>query len=64
MANKSEFMSPKELAEFLGISVASLYTMNTYGTAPRRIRVGRHIRYRRTDVDAWLDSNVIEGRAA
>ena len=59
-SSKSEFMSPKELADLLGISVSSLYSMNSWGTAPLRIRVGKHIRYRRTDVEAWLQRNTIE----
>ena len=51
---------PEWLAEYLGIPLATVYQMNSRGNGPRRIRVGRHVRYRRADVDAWLDGRVVE----
>lgn len=48
-------MSPAELADLLGLPIAAVYNFNYRGTAPRRMRVGRHVRYRRADVEAWLE---------
>ncbi|GHD04383.1 hypothetical protein GCM10010313_20610 [Streptomyces violarus] len=62
-ATNNEFMSPKELAELLGLPLSSVYGFNAEGTAPRRVRLGRHIRYRRADVEAWLDRHVVDGGA-
>ncbi|MTD17124.1 helix-turn-helix domain-containing protein [Nakamurella sp. YIM 132087] len=38
------------------VPAQTLYSLRVYGKGPRGIRVGRHLRYRRADVEAWLDS--------
>lgn len=48
-------MTVEDLAAFLVVPVASVYAFNSRGSGPRRIRVGRYVRYRRKDVDAWID---------
>jgi excisionase family DNA binding protein len=55
--NEQHFLSPTELAEYLGVPVQTVYAWRHYGTGPRSSKVGRHVRYRRTDVDAWFDAN-------
>lgn len=52
-------MSVEDLAEYLGKPVKTIYEMNHRGTAPPRIRVGRHVRYRLADVEAWLSAHVV-----
>ncbi len=48
-------MSPQELADMLGLPLATVYGFNYRGTGPRRISLGRHVRYRVSDVEAWLE---------
>ncbi len=48
-------MTTAEVARYLGVPVATVYAWNSRGLGPRRFRVGKYVRYRRTDVDAWLD---------
>lgn len=48
-------MTTEELADYLGVPVATVYQWRTKGTGPRAIKVGRHLRFRAADVDAWLD---------
>ena len=52
--------SPKELSEFLGVPVDTLYQWNHRGTGPKAHKVGRHLRYRWQEVDAWLDAQAID----
>jgi excisionase family DNA binding protein len=52
-------MSAREVAEYLGIPLKTMYGMNSNGTAPPRIRVGRYVRYRRSDVELWLDGHSV-----
>jgi excisionase family DNA binding protein len=52
-----KLMTLAEVAEMLGVPVATLYQWRYHGTGPRGIRVGRHVRYRAADVDAWLDDH-------
>jgi excisionase family DNA binding protein len=54
-----DLIGPEELAAYLDIPLASVYAMNSRGTGPRRIRVGKHVRYRSSDVEAWLDAQQV-----
>jgi excisionase family DNA binding protein len=54
---KSEkLLSVDELAEKLGLSKETVYGFNKKGTGPKRIRIGRYVRYRPADVESWLES--------
>ncbi len=50
-------VSPAELANFLGVPVATIYQYRYRGEGPPGFRVGRHVRYRWGDVEAWLHAN-------
>ena len=50
-----EYLSPEGLAALLDVPVGTVYQWNYKGVGPRKTRVGRHVRYRRSDVDAWLE---------
>lgn len=50
---------PEEVTEYLRLpSVRTLYEWNYRGVGPKAIEVGRHLRYRWTDVDSWLESRI------
>lgn len=49
-----QLLSTKALAEYLAVPVQTIYAWNHRGTGPTPIRVGKHVRYRRADVEAWL----------
>jgi excisionase family DNA binding protein len=44
-----------EVAAFLAVPKATLYQWRTQSKGPRGVRVGRHLRFRWADVDAWLE---------
>jgi len=48
------------LAAHLGVPQQSIYRWRVEGRGPRGIKVGRHLRYRRADVEAWLESQADE----
>lgn len=50
-------MSASEVADFLGISVHTLYQHRYRGDSPPAFMVGNRIRYRRSDVEAWLQNH-------
>jgi predicted DNA-binding transcriptional regulator AlpA len=56
-------MDAPALAEYVGVPLTSVYRWNSQSTGPRRIRVGKYVRYRRADVDAWLDQRSEGGPA-
>jgi len=47
-------MDISELARFLSVPVATIYRWNHLGTGPTPIHIGRHVRYRPTDVEVWV----------
>ena len=50
------------MADYLQIPVQTLYLWHHKGTGPSAIKVGRHLRYRQADLDAWVQSLVDEKR--
>jgi len=49
-------MTIGDLSEMLGIPIETLYGWRHRGEVPQGYRVGRHVRYRRSTVEAWLES--------
>lgn len=47
-------LSIHELAVQLGVKVQALYDLRCQGRGPTGFRVGRHLRFRRSEVEAWL----------
>ncbi|MGH8972896.1 MAG: helix-turn-helix transcriptional regulator [Acidimicrobiia bacterium] len=47
-------LAPDDLAAYLGLPVKTLYQWRYKGIGPPGLRIGRHVRYRPEDVDAWL----------
>lgn len=43
-----------ELGAMLGVPVDTLYGWRHRGEGPQGYRIGRHVRYRRSAVEAWL----------
>jgi excisionase family DNA binding protein len=44
-----------EVADYLGVPVKTLYRWRCVGYGPAGCRVGRYVRYRSSDVEAWID---------
>jgi excisionase family DNA binding protein len=53
-----------EVAELLRVPPATLRYWRHLGSGPRSFRVGRHVRYYRTDVADWLRTQRDAGGAA
>jgi excisionase family DNA binding protein len=49
-------LTPEELSERLGIPVETLKRWRRTGDGPKFMRVGRHVRYRLADVEAYEKS--------
>ena len=47
-------LSISELAADLGVSVQAIYDLRSQGRGPRGFRVGRELRFRISEVEAWL----------
>lgn len=57
-----KLLTVHEAAQFLNITQGALYAMKQRGQGPAYIRIGRRIRYRRDQLQKWLDELEVEPR--
>ena len=63
ITRRNEIMTAAEVADYLRVPLKSLYTWRYTHDGPPSARVGKYLRYRRTDVDEWLEGQVRFNRA-
>ncbi|EHR52144.1 hypothetical protein SacmaDRAFT_3946 [Saccharomonospora marina XMU15] len=51
----SKLWTIHDLADYLGIPINTLYQWRTKGYGPTGRRIGKYVRYRPQDVDAWVE---------
>jgi excisionase family DNA binding protein len=49
-------MTMAEVSDLLGTPVSTLYGWRHRGEGPAGYRIGRHVRYRRSAVEAWIET--------
>lgn len=62
MATVEKLWSTQELADFLNLPIQTIYQWRKRNYGPPGRKMGRHIRYRRSEVERWIDS--LDGWAA
>jgi len=55
-SRRSALWTVRDLAEFLGVPMNTVYKWESRGDGPPSYKVGKHRRYRERDVLAWLES--------
>ena len=54
-----ELLNEEQAGQYVGgLSPVTLQTWRSRGDGPPFLKVGRLVRYRRSDLDAWLESRV------
>ncbi len=51
---QDQLLNPRECSDYLGVPVQTLYAWRSRSQGPKARKVGKHLRYRRSDIDAWL----------
>jgi excisionase family DNA binding protein len=51
----SKLLTAAEVSEHLRVPIATLYVWRHRSEGPPAIKVGRHLRYRVRDLEAWLE---------
>jgi excisionase family DNA binding protein len=59
-----KLLTPQEAADHLAMPHGTLRQWRYHGKGPTFVRVGRHVRYRLEDLDAFLDANAVEPQDA
>lgn len=49
-----DFLSPAQVSELTGIAKSTLADWRAQDRGPEFVRMGKAIRYRRSDIDAWI----------
>lgn len=57
-------LGPRDIAAWLDVPLQTVYAWRHRGEGPPGLKVGRHVRYRRKDVEAWLESQRDPSHAA
>lgn len=52
----TKLLSINDVSDYLDIPVGTLYQWRTRGYGPAGRRIGKHVRYRPEDVEAWIDA--------
>jgi predicted DNA-binding transcriptional regulator AlpA len=55
-----QHLSPQQLAERYGLPLETIYGWNKLRSGPRFLKLGRHVRYRLSDIIAWEESRTRE----
>jgi excisionase family DNA binding protein len=55
METNERLLTIAELATYLDVSPWTIYDWRHKGLGPRGYKVGRGVRYRSSDVEAWLE---------
>ena len=54
-AGHGSYVSLAELAAELKVSVQTIYDLRSKGRGPHGFRVGTQLRFRKTEIDAWVE---------
>jgi len=52
-------LSTFQAADYLGVPRETLAVWRMRKTGPRYSKIGRHVKYRQADLDAWVESRTI-----
>ncbi len=58
MKQLDELLSPQDLASYLDVPLSTLYDWRWRGEGPKGFRAGKHIRYRRSDIEEWIQKQL------
>jgi len=61
--NMDDLLGPDEVAAHFGVPRSTLYAWAYHGKGPKRLKIGRHTRYRRSDIEAYDESQIVDGES-
>jgi excisionase family DNA binding protein len=60
MNNLDTLLSAQELADYLEVPIATIYSWRHRGEGPPGFRAGKHLRFRWADVERWITARISE----
>lgn len=62
MHSLEPLLSAQDLADFLEVPIATIYSWRYRRQGPPGFRIGRHLRYRRSDIERWINHQLEDSR--
>ncbi len=60
MESLDRLLTVEDLAEYLDVPVATVYAWRYRRQGPPGFRVGKHLRFRWSDVERWIEDRIAE----
>ncbi|NOY56781.1 MAG: helix-turn-helix domain-containing protein [Actinobacteria bacterium] len=60
MNNLDPLLSAQELADYLEVPIATIYAWRYRREGPLGFRAGKHLRYRWSDIEEWINNQLLE----
>lgn len=60
-SGETELLTTDDLAELLRLTVRAVYHLRHRGTLPPAVKFGNSLRWRRSDIDDWLENRLDDG---
>ena len=64
MESLNRLLSVEDLADYLDVPVATIYAWRHRRQGPPGFRVGRHLRFRSSDIERWIEDRIAQTRHA
>lgn len=64
MTSERDWLSIKDLADEIDVPIRTIYAWRTKAYGPPGATLGKHVRFRRTDVEAWIKAQYDAPRPA
>ena len=58
MESVDRLLTVEDLADYLDVPVATIYAWRYRRRGPPGFRVGRHLRFRWSDIERWIDDRI------
>ncbi len=58
MESFDRLLTVEDLAEYLGVPVATIYAWRYHRQGPPGFRVGKYLRFRWSDVETWIEDRI------
>ncbi len=62
MESLDRLLTVEDLADYLDVPVATVYAWRYRRQGPPGFRVGRHLRFRWSDVERWIEDRIAQTR--
>ena len=59
-----EFLTINDLCELLSVTPKTVHSWRYRGIGPASFKAGKHVRYKRSDVEAWIEESRTESTQA